>query len=482
MQDHLSPVQPRRVADSKRIHVGPMDVADILFDDTFAGFWDWEIAHKWRQDDQRFRTLLGYELHELGTDPDAWRKLIHPDDYPVVVETFQKHVDTHGRHPYSHTCRYLRKDGSHIELFCHGTVHQWDAKGQPLRMRGYYINLTSTSTQTRHHVTAQTERLNLIMQGVDVGLWDFQISSGKAWWSPHFYELLGYSFEELKASQDYFIYLMVHPTDREKLLHALHRHYEYKDPLHLQLRIRKKDGQYEWFDLSGQAQWDHAGTPKHIVGLIRNIQLEKQQEQQLQQREFQLQETSRIAHIGAWEVDVLAGEILWTDEVYKIHELPTSYHPTLEEAFEFFAPASRPVLERAFSRTITHGERYDLELEFVTAKGQHRWVRAIGEPVFDSRGKAVKVRGVFQDIDRQKQNELQLQQHVTRLTTRNGQLADATHQLHQHAQQLDTLLARYAHAAEPSEQQQVVAQLHQLAQQFQAALQELDQATHADPT
>ncbi|SDK32001.1 PAS domain S-box-containing protein [Catalinimonas alkaloidigena] len=141
--------QPHVRDEQKRLVFESVVNADVVFDTTFVGFWDWEIAHRWRCDDHRFRALLGYQLHELGTEPAKWEHLIHPDDRTRAKAVYRQHITTRGMMPYSHTCRYLHKDGTVFHLFCHGAVVAWSEDGQPLRMRGYYINVTPTAASTR---------------------------------------------------------------------------------------------------------------------------------------------------------------------------------------------------------------------------------------------------------------------------------------------------------------------------------------------
>jgi len=117
-----------------------------------------------------------------------------------------------------------------------------------------------------------------------------------------------------------------------------------------------------------------------------------------------------MAKVGGWEFDVETQEQLWTEEVYRIHEVDMTYKPTVDRGIEFYAPASRPIIARVVQRAIEYGEPYDVELEFITAKGNHRWVHAIGE-AYQVHGKTITVSGMFQDITGRKEAE----EHIQRL-------------------------------------------------------------------
>ena len=114
-----------------------------------------------------------------------------------------------------------------------------------------------------------------------------------------------------------------------------------------------------------------------------------------------LSETGRTAKVGGWELDVGTKIQRWTEEVYRIHELDPSYQPTEEDSIKYYAQEARPLIYAAFERSFRTGEPFDLELPFITAKGNHRWVHTIGRG-YTENGKITRITGTFQDITRRK--------------------------------------------------------------------------------
>ncbi len=123
----------------------------------------------------------------------------------------------------------------------------------------------------------------------------------------------------------------------------------------------------------------------------------KRAEQKLKINESMLAEMGITAKVGAWKVDLKTMQQTWTEEVYLIHELDLSFYPTYENGIEFYPPVSRPVIEKALQRAIENGEPFDLELEFVTARGTHKWVHVIGKKDVESND----IHGTFQDVTEQ---------------------------------------------------------------------------------
>jgi diguanylate cyclase (GGDEF)-like protein len=119
--------------------------------------------------------------------------------------------------------------------------------------------------------------------------------------------------------------------------------------------------------------------------------------QQLWKRNRLLQQMERIGKIGGWELDLATNIVTWSDEVSRIHGLPPGKPCPLEEALAHYPEAWRARVRAAIDDTQRTGQPYDFEAEFVTASGQHKWVRAAGEcEVKDSR--PVRLFGMFQDI------------------------------------------------------------------------------------
>ena len=117
--------------------------------------------------------------------------------------------------------------------------------------------------------------------------------------------------------------------------------------------------------------------------------------------------SSILAKIGGWEIDVESKELFWSDMTYQIHEVDSSYKPTIESAINFYTPEAIPVITEFVNRAINEGKSFDVELQIITAKQNKTWVRAIGQAQ-RIQGRIVKIMGVFQDISKQKLIEFEL--------------------------------------------------------------------------
>ncbi len=148
----------------------------------------------------------------------------------------------------------------------------------------------------------------------------------------------------------------------------------------------------------------------------RNRELEAQvaaRTRELRASETLLQETQQLARLGGWALHVPTQRLTWTAEVARIFGLPPEQPPDLEEVLTFYTPEHQPLIRAAVERGAQEGVPWDLELEIVTARGERRWTRNIGNAdVLD--GQVVRLSGSFQDITVLKEAELALRESEER--------------------------------------------------------------------
>ena len=118
---------------------------------------------------------------------------------------------------------------------------------------------------------------------------------------------------------------------------------------------------------------------------------------------------SVLARIGAWEVDLAEGKLTWSSEVFRIHELEDGQTPGLENAIEFYEEHARETVRNHLTAALQSGESFEYVLPIRTARGNQKWVKAIGE-VQQVDDKPISIFGTFQDVTEQRQTEENLRQ------------------------------------------------------------------------
>ena len=137
------------------------------------------------------------------------------------------------------------------------------------------------------------ERFALAADGSSAGIWDWiDVTQNAEWWSPIFYELIGYKPDELDSTLENFR-LLLHPEDRDRTFELVQSHFENHTPYKTEFRLRHKTKGYRWFLASGQACWDDNGAPTRMCGSIIDIQELKLSQKALERQALRLERANK---------------------------------------------------------------------------------------------------------------------------------------------------------------------------------------------
>jgi len=127
------------------------------------------------------------------------------------------------------------------------------------------------------------ERLELALQGADLGLWDYNLQTGEAFVNARRAEMVGYSVDELGSNVSSWGKL-VHPDDIDRVTDAFNAHVRGRTPLYeSEHRLRHKSGEYIWILARAKVvEWDEQGYPVRIAGTSLDITNRKRAEEALQ--------------------------------------------------------------------------------------------------------------------------------------------------------------------------------------------------------
>jgi len=128
-------------------------------------------------------------------------------------------------------------------------------------------------------------------------------------------------------------------------------------------------------------------------------------EETLQSSYSLLRIAGKTAKFGGWSFNIAENNLIWSDEVAAIHEMPPGYSPSIDEAINFYDHEWRNKFLEVFNDCKQNGIPIDEVFPLNTAKGNHLWVRLNGEALSDENGKIIKVQGAIQDITELKWNE-----------------------------------------------------------------------------
>jgi len=131
-------------------------------------------------------------------------------------------------------------------------------------------------------IIASERQLKLVLEGANVGFWDWNIARDYLYLSPKWLEILGYSEEEITPSMKAWQRL-IHKDDlesfRRQIAKNLEGNYSFYD---LEQRVLSKSGEYKWILVRGKVvDYDGNNCPTRMTGIISDVTEKKKSEEEI---------------------------------------------------------------------------------------------------------------------------------------------------------------------------------------------------------
>lgn len=140
------------------------------------------------------------------------------------------------------------------------------------------------------------ERLELALDGANVGLWDIDLENKAVYINKWVSGLLGYGDSGIARVTIGDWIKTCHPDDLGQVNEVLHMHLSGKvHDFNTETRLQTSSGEYKWFSLHGKVvEVDQNSTPRRMIGLMLDIDMQKQFEEQLRIAKEKAEESDRL--------------------------------------------------------------------------------------------------------------------------------------------------------------------------------------------
>jgi len=228
---------------------------------------------------------LGYSEEEIyQLTPLDIKPQINWDDFDALIEPLKtKESDL-----IVFETIHQRKDGSQYPVEVHLQLQK--IHNEPV-FAAIILDI-SERKRAQAVLLSERERLSGIIEGTNVGTWEWNIQTGETIFNERWAEIIGFTLDEISPTTIDTWSKFAHPDDLKKSNELIQKHIngglEYYE---LEIRLKHKDGHWVWvLDRGKVTSWSEDGKPVLMQGTHQDITQRKNSEAKINE---QLEELRR---------------------------------------------------------------------------------------------------------------------------------------------------------------------------------------------
>ncbi len=296
---------------------------------------------------------------------------------------------------------YLRLDGTRVPVEATAVIMRY--RGHEARL--VFVRDITVRRQMEESLRINERRLSVAISATADAVWEWNVKTGQAYFSPRWYAMLGYATGQFPMTFDTWM-LLCHPEDRQITmdilqgpLAALQRH-----GYRAEYRMRHKDGSWCWILVRGNVvERDVTGQPVLMSGTNTDITGRKQVEDALRQSEEQYREIFDNTVEGIFQTTP-DGVFLAANPAMAVmcgYATPEDFIAGIQDmaAQLYVDPGQRTAFK---NRIEEHGSIHGFECQLRRRDGGVIWASVNGRVVRDKEGRVHHYDGTVMDITERK--------------------------------------------------------------------------------
>jgi PAS domain S-box-containing protein len=354
--------------------------------------------------------IYGLTPQEFDATYEAYLDRVHPDDRDDVrraIETAYRE-----RAFFEFENRIVRSDGEIRIVYSRGDV-LLDDQGEPASLLGIGVDITERKQaeealrQSRDFAEKVIQTANVIFLQLDTAGNVLKLNTAAE-------EISGYNLAEIEG-RNWFGTLVPknrYPEVWEEFIRIVQSG---EPPKIFENIILTKQGKERYILWKNNVLREG----EHIVGTISfgmDVTERRQAEKTLREKERLLSEAQSIGHIGSWSYDILTDTLLYSDEMYRLFDVPPREFQHNRQGFlDLIYLPDFPVVANWMDDIRVDRPTGELEFRIFRGNGELRYIRCRGAIQSDANHKPKNFVGTAQDVTERRLAEIQIRQQIERL-------------------------------------------------------------------
>lgn len=193
----------------------------------------------------------------------------------------------------------------------------------------------------------------------------------------------------------------VHPQERSTVEQLYQNALAKHEPFNIEMRLRAKDGTYQWFEKIGTPRFDVEGNFMGYVGSTVNIHERKLSTEKLAEAEERMRMAADAAELGSWDIDLQNGDFVYSDRLLEMFGFANDKKYTREDFWALMHPEDIEHIVRPANVAALEQGVYKYEARIMLPEGV-RWIKPQGKVYYDKQGKPARMIGTIMDITAEK--------------------------------------------------------------------------------
>src|SRR6266481_1943638 len=341
-------------------------------------------------------------LDYTGLSPDQsrdwrWTAAIHPDDLSRLTDAWQSILVSE---ELGETEARLRRFDGAYRWFLFRANPLRDESGKIVKWYGTNLDIEDRK-RAEEELRRSESYLSEGQRLAHMGSWAFD-PDGFHYWSPELFRMHGLDPASKPPSvQEYLD--RVHPHDRESMTNLIKGILAKASPFDATKRIVRPNGEVRYIRCVSAPVVENQRLKKYVGSAI-DVTEHELLTQDLRRREAYLAEAQRLSHTGSfgWRPDT--GEIVWSDETYRIFEYDRSVKPTIDSVVQRVHPQDRADFQKVIDGASRGATDFEHAYRLLLPDGRVKHVHAIAPVLQDASGNREFV-GAVTDITKRKAAE-----------------------------------------------------------------------------
>jgi PAS domain S-box-containing protein len=299
-----------------------------------------------------------------------------------------------------------------------------------------FIHDITARKKTEEDLAQSRERIDLLIQGSNDGIWDANLITNEVYMSPRWKSMLGYEDHEIQNTYDSMTKLF-HPYDAQKkgiemqnFLASQDRTYEFEH------RLLQKDGSYRWVQVRCMVFRDKDGKPYRMLGTQSDIQDRKKVESILKDSRARLSAYMNALPVGVFVINKhgrpdfanqlakkMMGKGIMGEKFGDTSENAQIYPAYIAGTNTLYPPKERPTAKALGGQAVTVD---DMEIDI---EGKRVPIEVHATPLYNAAGELDHAIVVIQDITARKVAEREMLRLNVELEARFKQIQETQNHL-----------------------------------------------------